>query len=377
VAGTMRAARIHRVGEPVRVEAVPIPDVAAGEVLIRVLRAGLNRGDVHMRDGDFELDPGKHSNQLPILPMTIGHDGIGEVVEVGPGVKGVAVGDRVIARCILTCGNCKYCRGAREHLCIHHRVMGFFTLATEWGSEDEDIFRRYKDGMWAEYCRLPATNVERLQPADDVDKFSLVSQIAVGYRALKRARFGPGETVLVNGASGITGTGTVLAALAMGAAQVIAVARGPTRLARLERIDPQRIATISATAESIRERVVALTSGEGAQVLVDLTPSGVATTVECVHALEPGGRVALIGGNTELLAIGYRYLMIRSIEITSSTGRFAADYPELIELTRRGVLDVSHVRPQFFPLEQINEALDSMVARGGGDVPVWPMMRQE
>jgi len=102
--------------------------------------------------------------------------------------------------------------------------MGFFTLATEWGSEEEDIFRRYKDGMWAEYCRLPATNVERLEPTDDVDKFSLVSQIAVGYRALKRARFGAGETVIVNGASGITGTGAVLAALAMGAGQVIAIA---------------------------------------------------------------------------------------------------------------------------------------------------------
>ena len=133
--------------------------------------------------------------------MTMGHDGIGDVVEVGPGVRGVAVGDRAIAKCILTCGYCKYCRGAREHLCIHHRVMGFFTLATEWGSEEEDVFRRYKDGMWAEYCRLPATNVERLEPTDDVDKFSLVSQIAVGYRALKRARFGAGETVIVIGSA--------------------------------------------------------------------------------------------------------------------------------------------------------------------------------
>jgi alcohol dehydrogenase len=372
----MTAARIHRIGEPVRVEEVPIPDVGPGEVLVRVLRAGLNRGDVHMRDGDFDLTPGERSNQLPILPMTIGHDGIGEVVEVGPGVRGVAVGERAIARCILTCGYCKYCRGAREHLCVHHRVMGFFTLATEWGSEEEDVFRRYKDGMWAEYCRLPATNVERLAPTDDVDRFSLVSQIAVGYRALKRARFGAGETVIVNGASGITGTGAVLAALAMGAGQVIAIAREPTRLANVGRIDPQRVATVSAATESIRERVAALTGGEGAQVLVDLTPSGVETTVECIYTLEPGGRVALIGGNTERLQIGYRYLMIRSIEITSSTGRFQADYPELVELTRRGVIDVSHVRPQFFRLEQINEALDSMLSRGAGDVPVWPMMRQ-
>jgi threonine dehydrogenase-like Zn-dependent dehydrogenase len=373
----MRAARIHRIGEPVRIEEVPVPEVSAGEVLIRVLRAGLNRGDVHMRDGDFDLDPGQRSNQLPSLPMTIGHDGIGEVVATGPGVRGVAVADRVIAKCILTCGFCKYCRSAREHLCVHHRVMGFFTLATEWCSEREDIFRRYKDGLWAEYCRLPATNFERLEPTDDVDRFAVVSQIAVGFRALKRTRFGTGETAIVNGASGITGTGVVLAALAMGAAQVIAIAREPTRVARVGRIAPDRVATISAATESIRERVAALTGGEGAQVLVDLTPSGVATTVECIHALEPGGRVALIGGNTEVLAIGFRYRMIRSIEITSSTGRFYADYPELVALTRRGVLDVSHVRPQFFRLEQINEALDSMLARGTGDVPVWPMMRQE
>ncbi len=376
MAGTMRAARIHRVGEPVRIDEVPIPDVGPGEVLIRVLRAGLNRGDVHMRDGDFNLDPGQASNQLPSLPMTIGHDGVGEVVEVGPGVQGVAVGDRVIAKCILTCGYCKYCRSEREHLCKHHRVMGFFTLATEWGSEREDIFRRYKDGLWAEYCRLPATNLERLEPTDDVDQMARVSQIAVGFRALKRARLHAGETVIVNGASGITGTGTVLAALAMGAAQVIAIARDPMRLARVRRIAPERIATVSVATESIRARVAALTGGEGAQVLVDLTPSGVETTVECIHALEPGGRVALVGGNTEVFSIGYRYLMIRSIEITSATGRFYADYPELVELTRRGVIDVAHLRPQFYRLEQVNEALDSMVVRGTGDVPVWPMLRQ-
>jgi D-arabinose 1-dehydrogenase-like Zn-dependent alcohol dehydrogenase len=341
VQGTMRAARIHRLGEPVRVEEVPIPDVGPGEVLIRVLRGGLNRGDVHMRDGDFNLTPGEQSNQVPVLPMTIGHDGIGEIAEVGPNVQGVAVGDRVIAMCTLTCGFCKYCRTEREHLCAHHRVVGFFTLATAWGGEEADIFRRYKDGLWAEYCRFPASNVVCLEPGDDVDRFSLVSQMAVGYRALKRTRFGSGETVIVNGATGITGTGAVLSALAMGAAQVIAVAREPSRLERLKQIAPTRISPVSARTDSIRDAVARFTGGNGANVLVDLTPSGVETTIECLQTLERGGRAALIGGNTEMLTIGYRFLMIRSIEITSSTGRFYNDFPELIDLTRRGLIDTA------------------------------------
>jgi alcohol dehydrogenase len=371
----MKAARIHRIGEPVRIEEVEVPDVGPGEVLVRVLRAGLNRGDVHMRDGDFKLKPGQQSQQLPSLPMTIGHDGIGEVVRIGAGVRDVVEGDRVIAKCTLTCGFCRYCRTAREHLCIHHRVVGFFTLSTTWGSDEQDVFRRYKDGLWAEYCRLPVTNVERLRPDDDIDGFALVSQIGVGYRALKRARFSVGETVIINGATGITGIGAILSALAMGAAQVFAVARDPQRLARVQQIAPQRVTPISIPSESIGARVGALTDGEGANVLVDLTPSGVESTVACLEALERGGRAALIGGNTEMLCVGYRFLMIRSIELTSSTGRFYQDFPELIELVRRRVIDVSHIRPRYFGLPDINEALDSMLTRGSGDVPLWPMMR--
>ena len=370
MAGTMRAARLHRFGEPLRVDEVPIPDVGRGEVLLRVLRAGLNRGDVHMRHGEIRIAPGEERKYFPILPMTVGHDGLGEVVEVGPDVRGLEVGDRVLAKPTLTCGFCKFCRSQREHLCPHVRLMGFFALP-----RGGDIFTRYKDGLWADYCRIPATNVEKLRRDDDIDRFALVSQMAVGYRALKRARLAVGETAIINGATGITGTGAVLSALAMGAAHVIAIARDPARLARIQRIDAERVSTISITTESIRERVAELTGGEGAQVLVDLTPSGIESTIDCLYSLEIGGRAALIGGNTELLQVPYPFFLIRQVEFTSSRGRFYADFPELIELTRRGVIDTSHVRPQFFKLEQVNEALDSMLTRGSGDVPVWPMMR--
>src|SRR5215510_11512842 len=178
---------------------------------------------------------------IPFLKMVIGHDGLGEVVEVGPDVVNVGVGDRVVIMCSITCGYCKFCRSDRQHLCLSHRVMGFIA---KWGEAGSKRILRYKEGLWAEYCRVPATNVVPLRADDDINEMCKVSQMTVGYRALKRARLHSGETVIVNGATGITGIGTVLSALAINATRVIAIARNPARLEKLQAIDPKRVATV-------------------------------------------------------------------------------------------------------------------------------------
>jgi len=371
--GTMKAARLygfestHGSREVVRVDDVPIPELGPGEVLIRVLRAGLNHGDLHMREDAVQYSPDVKT--VPDLPMTLGHDGLGEIVEIGPDVDGFRVGDRVVVICSITCGFCKFCRTERQHLCQTKKTMGFLT---KFG-EGPAYLRRYKDGLWAEYCRVPAGNLVRLPRDADIDEMCKVSQINVGYRALKRARLHSGETVLVNGASGITGIGTVLSALAMGATQVIAVARNPARLERVRAIDPRRIATVAlGRGESITNTVKELTGGQGASVLAELAPGGIETTIECIKNLEPGGRVVLIAPNPEPLNLPLRYLMIRSIEFTSVTGRFAMDVAELLELVQRGVIDTRHITTRYFPLTAVNEALDYIEKRGDND-PLWPM----
>ena len=195
----------------------------------------------------------------------------------------------------------------------------------------------------------------------------------MGYRALKRARLHSGETVLVNGASGITGIGTVLSALVMGAAQVIAVARNPARLERVRAIDPKRISTVAlGSGDLITNKVKELTDGQGASVLAELAPGGIESTIECIRNLEPGGRVALIAPNPEPLNLPLRYLMIRSIEFTSVTGRFAMDVAELLQLVQCGVIDTRHITTRYFPLADVNEALDYIEKRGDND-PLWPM----
>ena len=371
--GTMKAARIYgfertsKSHDLLKVDEVPIPDIESGEVLIRVLRAGLNHGDLHMREDAVQYSP--EVKTVPDLPMTIGHDGLGEIVEVGPDVENFRVGDRVVVICSITCGFCKYCRTERQHLCQTKKTMGFLT---KWG-EGPAYLRRYKDGLWAEYCRVPAGNLVGLPRDADINEMCKVSQINVGYRALKRARLHSGETVLVNGASGITGIGTVLSALAMGAPLVIAVARNPARLEHVRAIDPKRIATIAlGRGESITNKVKELTNGQGASVLAELAPGGIESTIECIRNLEPGGRVALIAPNPEPLNLPLRYLMIRSIEFTSVTGRFAMDVAEILQLVQRGVIDTRHITTRYFPLTAVNEALDYIEKRGDND-PLWPM----
>lgn len=373
--GSMKAARFYGARGPqgkqevVRVEEIPIPDIDQNEVLIRVLRAGLNHGDLHMREDGINYSP--DVNVIPYLPMTVGHDGLGEVVEVGAAVTNVRPGDRAVVMCAVTCGFCKYCRTDRQNLCPSHKTMGF--VANFGAKKLPEHLLRYKDGLWAEYCRVPATNLCPLRPDDDLDVMSKVSQIAVGYRALKRARFHSGETLIVHGASGITGIGTIISALLMGAARIIAVARNPVRLEQVRVIDPRRISTISLSrGESITQKVQELTGRQGASVLADVAPAGAETMIECMKNLEAGGRVTLIAANPEPLHISIRYLMVRNIEFTSTTGRHYADVPELIELARIGVIDTEPITSRFFPLEAANEALDYIKNRGDHD-PRWPM----
>ncbi len=373
--GMMKAARLHAVegGDPLqkvfRVDELPILDVMAGEVLVRVLRAGLNRGDV-----DLIEDVRRYSREgraIPVLPVTIGHDGMGEVAEVGPGVENVRVGDRVIVICAVACGFCKYCGTDRDNICGSRRTMGFPAGFREWPSR----LRRYKDGLWAEYCRAPAANVVRLDPDVDVDEACKVSQIAVAYRGLKRARFRPGEIVLVNGASGIAGIGAVLSALALGAQHVIAVARNPARVERLKAINPQRVSTVALhRADSIPSRVKEITAGQGASVLLDFSPlGGTATALECMRNLERGGRVILAGSySEEPIDFSLDYIQRRHFEIMSVNGRSSLDVEEVLGLVRCGFIDTRHITTRYFPLEAANEALDYIEKRGEND-PVWPM----
>ena len=115
---TMRAAVVHDFSEPARIEELPKPVAGPGEIVVRMETSGLCHTDIHAAHGDWPVKPSP-----PFVP---GHEGIGIVCEVGPGVTEVALGDRVAMPWLgYACGTCDYCVSGWETLCLEQKNMGY------------------------------------------------------------------------------------------------------------------------------------------------------------------------------------------------------------------------------------------------------------
>ena len=115
---TMKAAVVHAFGQPLRIEDVPVPEVTRGQVLVKVVASGVCHTDLHAAEGDWPVKP-----TLPFIP---GHEGVGHVAAVGPGVRGVKEGDRVGVPWLHTaCGHCEHCITGWETLCDEQQMTGY------------------------------------------------------------------------------------------------------------------------------------------------------------------------------------------------------------------------------------------------------------
>ena len=179
---TMKAMVLSEPGAPLRLEVVPVPGIGPNDVLLRVRATGVGLTVVIMT-----AVPGRVTS-FPRIP---GHEVAGEVVEIGPEVSHVKIGERVTCHFYLTCGACGFCRSGRETLCTAFR--GNVGMAC--------------DGAYAEYVALPARDVVAI-PAGvgDVDAAIAADAIATPYHACREeARVGPGDLVLIVGAGGGVG----------------------------------------------------------------------------------------------------------------------------------------------------------------------------
>lgn len=362
----MKAARLHEMYKPLQIDEVPVPEIEDEDVLINVKACGLNGGDPHLVTGDIRLRP-EDEIPIPRLPITIGHEAAGFVAEVGRKVRAFKEGDRAFINPSLCCSRCYYCQTDQEQLCESFGVLGFTSFAlTEEGRE---LFEKYREGAAAEYVKVPARNVLKVPDQIPFDQAGKISTLAVGYRAAKVARVRPGETVVVIGATGGSGITAVMCARLFGATRIIAVAKDEGRLKKLQdMIGPGIVETVSVR-ENISQKILELTNGNGADVLIDYLPRGVEVTEQAIFSMRNGGRVVLVGGCTEILKLPYRYLMIKSLEIRSSKGFASYEIPELFNLVTSGSLDLSGLVTHRFPLEEINQALHVVDKRIGD--PLW------
>ncbi len=327
----MRAWRVRRPG-PARTgplefdDRARVPDPGPGEVLVAVTACGVCRTDLHVAEGDLPVHrPG-------VVP---GHEIVGEVVALGPGVGGVATGDRVgIAWLRYTCGECVYCRRGDENLCPQSRYTG-------WDA----------DGGYADFATVPADFAHRLPGGyTDAELAPLLCAGIIGYRALKRADLPPGGRLGLYGFGGSAHI-TAQVALARGA-EVHVMTRG-ARARELARALGAASAQGAADPPPVRLDAAILFAPVGELVL------------PACEALDRGGTLAIAGIHlSDIPPLNYQRHLFQERQMRSVTSNTRADAREFLDFVGRHRIEVT--TPEY-PLEQADRALtDLSEGRIGG-----------
>lgn len=208
---TMKAAVVREFGKPLQIEEVPVPKVAAGQILVKIAAAGVCHTDLHAAHGDWPVKPNP-----PFIP---GHEGVGHVVAVGAGVNHIREGDRVgVPWLYNACGHCGHCLGGWETLCEAQQNTGYSV-----------------NGGFAEYVLADPNYVGHLP--DNVGFIEIAPVLCAGvtvYKGLKMTEARPGEWVAISGIGGL-GHMAVQYATAMGF-NVAAVDIDDKKLALAERL---------------------------------------------------------------------------------------------------------------------------------------------
>jgi acryloyl-coenzyme A reductase len=284
-----------------RLESVPEPTAGPGEVLLRVHACGVCYHDVINRRGHLPRTS---------VPAILGHEVAGEVIAVGPDVRGWRIGDRAATLQRLSCGGCPTCLAGRPTLC--RRDARFF---------GEEI-----PGGYASLMAAPVAGLGRV-PAGLAWEAAATACCTTGtavHVVRSRGRIQPGETVLITGASGGVGLSAVQLAKLDGA-RVLAVTSSPSKVEALEAAGADEV-ILSPTLEFASE-VRRRTDGEGVNVVLEIV--GSATFAQSLRSVAPGGRVVVVGNLvTKDVTLNPGLVIVKELEII---GAFATDQSELEE----------------------------------------------
>lgn len=315
----MRAAVWHAARD-IRVEEVPPPgEPAAGEVLVAVDLACICASDLaEYRDGPHVV-PVRRPHRLTgrLAPVTLGHEFAGRVVTTGPGVAGLAAGDRVCGDACLRCGDCFWCRRGEYNICASGGSVGL-----------------HADGAFAGLLKVPAYTLHRVPDGVDDRAAAVAEPLAVGLHGLRRGRFETGETVVVAG-FGMVGAAVALVAAASGAGRVIVVEAAPRRAEAARRAGAT---DVLAPGENLRSEVHARTDGRGADIVVDCTGRDDVLPVS-VELSRRGGRVVVCGLAHQPSALRADRLVYFEREVIGSLG-YRHDHEAVLRLLEAGKIDV-------------------------------------
>ncbi|MFZ4615733.1 MAG: L-threonine 3-dehydrogenase [Rectinemataceae bacterium] len=326
--------------EGIWMEDVPMPKVGIGDILIKVKKTAICGTDVHIYKWDA------WSQRSIQTPMVIGHEFVGEIVEVGPEVKGWKLGDRVSAEGHIVCGECRACKAGKRHLCPHTRGVGV-----------------QRPGCFAEYVSIPQTNVWKVHPSvpDEIaaifDPYGNATHTALSFDVV-------GEDVLVTGAGPI---GIMAAAIARhnGARNVVLTDVNDWRLGLARKLGIEN--AINVTKQELPEVMVGLGMVGGFDVGLEMSgsPQAFGQMLECMYH---GGRVAMLGIMPKGSGIDWDQVIFKGLFIKGIYGREIFETWYKMEAMIRSGLDITPIITHRFSFDDYQKGFDAMIGGESGKV---------
>jgi len=328
----MKAVQKHAQEQGVRIIDTPIPKVSGDFVLCKVLATSVCGTDVHI----YNWDPWAQKRIKP--PLIFGHEFCGEVVEIGPKVRHIKIGDRISAETHIPCHTCKQCKTGNMHICKNLKILGV------------DV-----NGCFAEYVALPEICCVRNDPALPVEIASVQEPFGNAVYAVTESSVA-GKTVAIFG-DGPTGLFANLVARAFGAEKTIAIGAQDFRLKLLKQLKPDLV--IDARSEDPVLKIMDATGGEGVDAVIEMSGNP-----KAIHA---GLKVTSSGGTFTFFGIPSKpveldiaeEIIFKGIKINAIVGRRMFEtWKQVSFLLSSGRIDVSPIITHIFPLEEINQAME-------------------
>jgi S-(hydroxymethyl)glutathione dehydrogenase/alcohol dehydrogenase len=353
-----QAAVLHCVGEPLRIEELELAKLRPSDVLVRIGASGLCHSDLEVMQG---------SQPFP-LPIVLGHEGAGTVVETGAAVNQVRAGDRVVCSWNPHCGHCFFCERGQPILCepiARQHPRGHLPDGEpRYFLQGRTVHHFTSVSSHAEYCVVPESGAIRVPQEIPYDRACLIGcAVMTGVGAVARlARVQAGASVAVIGA-GAVGLNVVQGAVIEQAQTIIVVDTHPERLALARAFGATH--TIQADTEDAVACIADLTTGRGADYVFECAGNQAAMQTS-LEATRRGGQLVILGkvNANQQISLRFGSLMGDKRIVRSSYGgaRPRRDFPWLARLYLEGKLRLDPMITERLPLARINDGFDIMRA---------------
>ena len=353
-----QAAVLNAINTPFEVVEVELDPPGPGEALVKMAAAGVCHSDWHVVDGTLTKE----------LPMILGHEGSGEILEVGEGVTMIAPGDHVILSWVPDCGLCPFCMNGQANLCDGRQPYSDGTLGN-------DIIRFHSNGQrirhfngvssFAAYSVVPergAIKIPREMPLDKAALIGCATSTGVG-AVIFTAKVPSGATMAVFGCGGV-GLNAIQGGTIANASQIIAVDIEPRKLQMAK--DLGATDTVNATEGDPVEQIMDLTGGKGVEYSFEAIGRG-KTMGQAFACLAKAGTACCIGiaradDSIEIHPRDLVYAERRLIGSFYGSTRPRVDFARFVEMYLRGILKLDELVTRTYPLAEINEAYAAMNA---------------